>query len=67
MNCEHKETRTCISAEIELSHKDLLVKYMRRVRNSEGTTFLEWQGGYSDWEKFTDEEWAELKRLEEGM
>lgn len=47
-----------------VNYRNLLKKYIEHVGLEEGTTFLDQQGFWDDAIVFTDEEWAELKRVE---
>lgn len=49
-----------------MDYKKLLMKYIDHVYNSEGVTFLadSKRNAWPDSVKFTDEEWAELQRLD---
>ena len=47
-----------------MNHRQLLKKYIKFVGDEEGTTFLHVREGMLSEIKFSDEEWAELKKLE---
>lgn len=47
-----------------MDYRQLLKKYINHVGAEEGTTFLAFKGGWEDSPEFTDEEWAELQKLE---
>lgn len=49
-----------------MDHRALLIKYINHVGEYEGSTFLSdhSRSAYPDMPVFTDEEWAELQRLQ---
>lgn len=50
-----------------MDYRQLLKKYIDHVGEYEGSTFLQdyMRSNYPDMPDFTDEEWAELKKLED--
>lgn len=48
-----------------MDHRQLLKKYITYVGDEEGTTFLGVRGGMLSEVEFTEEEWQELKKLED--
>lgn len=50
--------------ETAIDYRALLMKYIEYASECEGSTNLGFRRGYVD---FTDEEWAELQRIEDEM